>query len=176
MKKWDLLLEDYSIVEKVKENMLIINFKYLRERFLLNEGCDFVVICHWFKRSVDNDFCVVFRSIDHPRCKVQPGYVRGKMICFGFLIMPICEEDEKIPKIETFGGDEEPQARSMVDVKKKGAEREKESILRCHVTQLVSVRLDNNSSLQNDECSTTQLITLRRLRNHIYSKTVGAVD
>jgi hypothetical protein len=64
--------------------------KYVAERCILRDGRDFVLLFHWFRRE-DDSICVVVQSVDHPLCPPTPQFVRGKMLCCGYLISPLRE-------------------------------------------------------------------------------------
>lgn len=71
--------------------------KYVAERCILRDGRDFVLLFHWFVRD-DNSICIVVQSTEHPLRPPEMDFVRGKMLCCGYLISPL-RDDPNVSRV-----------------------------------------------------------------------------
>eukprot|EP01119_Soliformovum_irregulare_P017623 TRINITY_DN5263_c0_g1_i2.p1 TRINITY_DN5263_c0_g1~~TRINITY_DN5263_c0_g1_i2.p1 ORF type:complete len:337 (+),score=48.84 TRINITY_DN5263_c0_g1_i2:99-1109(+) len=85
---WDPLFESARVLEQIDNRTIIWHLRYAARKCLLKRTRDFVVMGHWFEKP-DGSYVCIGRSVEHPRCPVSDGCVRGQILTMGYHVRPL---------------------------------------------------------------------------------------
>jgi len=86
-KEWDPLLKESRVIETIDDQTEVIQMLYQTNMCLLKTSRDFCLLYHW--RQTDNGgYILAARSVSHPKCPEEPGFIRGEVLESGYHIQP----------------------------------------------------------------------------------------
>jgi len=85
--EWDALFKEARIVSVLDENTRIIHLMYETRTCVLKTARDFCII-YRLKANEDGSYLLAGKSVTHPKCPNQKGFIRGEVLESGFLIKP----------------------------------------------------------------------------------------
>eukprot|EP01119_Soliformovum_irregulare_P022692 TRINITY_DN7819_c0_g1_i6.p1 TRINITY_DN7819_c0_g1~~TRINITY_DN7819_c0_g1_i6.p1 ORF type:complete len:696 (-),score=120.46 TRINITY_DN7819_c0_g1_i6:1265-3352(-) len=90
---WDPLFKEAQVVDTLGEWTKIINIRYQARNCLVKTARDFCLLYHCEKTTFGG-YMIVAKSVVHPGCPKQKGYIRGRVLASGFYIQPKKDEPD----------------------------------------------------------------------------------